>query len=172
MKTPAILIPLIAAVLWSSCSKEDSEAVPGLVENPTISNLPATVNKSQLLQLVNEVRQKGCQCGDTYYYPATKVTWNTQLELAAYNHSSDMYRNKYFSHTAPDGSNGGVRIDRVGYDWMAYGENIGTGYTSEHEVVDAWVKSPGHCKNIMNKAYKEMGVARVGNYWTQEFAAR
>ena len=172
MKTTTILIPLMAAVLLSSCSKEDSEAVPDLVENPTISNLPATVNKSQLLQLVNEVRQKGCQCGDTYYYPTTKVTWNTQLELAAYNHSSDMYRNQYFSHIAPDGSNGGVRIDRVGYNWMAYGENIGTGYTSEREVVDAWIKSPGHCKNIMNKAYKEMGVARVGNYWTQEFAAR
>ena len=55
---------------------------------------------------------------------------------------------------------------------MAYGENIATGYTSEREVVDAWIKSPGHCKNIMNKAYKEMGVARVGNYWTQEMASK
>jgi uncharacterized protein YkwD len=172
MKTAAILIPALAVLLISACKKEDAEAVPRLVENPTISSLPATVNKSQLLQLVNEVRQRGCQCGDTYYYPAAKVTWNSKLELAAYNHSSDMYQNKYFSHTAPDGSNAGVRIDRVGYNWLAFGENIATGYTSEREVVDAWIESPGHCKNIMNKAYTEMGVARVGTYWTQEFAAR
>lgn len=172
MKTTTILIPALAALLISSCKKEDVEAVPDLVENPTVSNLPSTVNKSQLLQLVNEVRQKGCQCGDTYYYPTTKVSWNSDLELAAYNHSSDMYQNKYFSHTGLDGSNPGMRIDQVGYKWMAYGENIATGYTSEREVVEAWLKSPGHCQNIMNKAYKEMGVARVGNYWTQEFAAK
>lgn len=172
MKTTAILISILGAVLFSACSKKDTEAVPALVENPTISNLPATVNRGQLLQLVNEVRQKGCQCGDTYYYPTTKVSWNSQLELAAYSHSSDMYQNQYFSHTGLDGSNAGVRIDRTGYNWMAYGENIATGYSTEQQVVDAWIKSPGHCKNIMNKAYKEMGVARVGNYWTQEFATR
>jgi uncharacterized protein YkwD len=172
MKATTILFLVLGTVLMGACSKEDTEAVPDLVENPTISNLPATVNKSQLLQLVNEVRQKGCQCGETYYYPTTTVSWNNQLEQAAYNHSSDMYHNKYFSHTGSDGSDAGVRIDRTGYNWMAYGENIATGYTTEKDVVDAWIKSPGHCRNIMNKAYKEMGVARVGNYWTQEFGAR
>jgi uncharacterized protein YkwD len=39
-------------------------------------------------------------------------------------------------------------------------------------VVDNWLKSPGHCKNIMNKAFKEVGVGRVGDYWTQNFGAR
>lgn len=172
MKATTILIPALAALLISSCKKEDVEAVPDLVENPTVSSLPTTVNKSQLLQLVNEVRQKGCQCGDTYYHPTTKVSWNSDLELAAYNHSSDMYKNKYFSHTGLDGSNPGMRIDKAGYNWIAYGENIATGHTTEREVVEAWIKSPGHCQNIMNKAYKEMGVARVGNYWTQEFGAK
>lgn len=172
MKATTILVPLLAAVLFSACKKEDVKAVPRLVEDPTISNLPSTVNKSQLLQLVNEVRQKGCQCGDTYYPSTTPVEWNSRLELAAYTHSSDMYRNKYFSHTGLDGSNPGVRIDRAGYHWMAFGENIATGYATERQVVDAWIKSPGHCQNIMNKAYKEMGVARVGDYWTQEFGAR
>ena len=55
---------------------------------------------------------------------------------------------------------------------MAYGENIATGYRTEKEVVKGWIASPGHCKNIMSKLYKEMGVARYGNYWTQEFGAQ
>ena len=172
MKATFILIPFVAAVLFSACKKEDVNTVPSLVEDPTISNLPSTVNRSQLLQLVNDVRQKGCLCGDTYYPSTTPVVWNSQLELAAYNHSSDMYRNKYFSHTGLDGSNPGARIDGAGYHWMHYGENIATGYTTERLVVDAWIKSPGHCRTIMNKDYKEMGVARVGDYWTQEFGAR
>jgi len=31
--------------------------------------------------------------------------------------------------------------------------------------------SPGHCANIMNKNFREMGVARVGDYWTQDFGS-
>jgi uncharacterized protein YkwD len=167
----ALLIPFLAAGLFGACKREDAAGVPRLVENPTISNLPATVNKSRMLQLVNEVRQKGCQCGDTYYYPAAPVRWNSLLELAAYRHSSDMYRNQYFSHAGLNGSSAGDRIDSAGYNWMTHGENIANGYTTEKEVADAWVKSPGHCRNIMDKA-KEMGVARAGTYWTQEFAAK
>lgn len=172
MKATFVLVPFTAAVLFSACKKEDVNAVPRLVEDPTISNLPSTVNKSQLLQLVNDVRQKGCQCGETYYPSTTPVEWNSKLELAAYTHSSDMFKNKYFSHTGLNGSDPGARIDGAGYRWRHYGENIAMGYTTERQVVEAWIKSPGHCRNIMNKDYKEMGVARVGDYWTQEFGAR
>jgi uncharacterized protein YkwD len=134
--------------------------------------VPATVNRTLMLQLVNDVRKRGCQCGDTYYYPALPLTWNDQLETAAYSHSSDMAKNKFFAHLAPDGSKAGQRIERAGYLWKAYGENIGQGYKTEKEMVAGWLASPGHCKNIMNKNFKEMGVARVGTLWTQTFARK
>jgi uncharacterized protein YkwD len=130
------------------------------------------VNKTLLLQLVNEVRKKGCQCGDTYYSPAPALSWNNQLEQAALVHSNDMYANNYFSHASKDGSKAGDRIDDAGYRWRTYGENIAFGYRTEREVVQGWIQSPGHCKNIMNKAYKEMGISRVGNFWTQVFATK
>ena len=138
--------------------------------DPIPKNAPVSLNKTIMLQLVNKARQAGCQCGDTYYYPAPAVKWNAQLEAAAFGHSTDMFKKGYFSHTAPDGTRGGDRIEREGYQWKAFGENIGTGYKTEKEVVQGWLKSPTHCKNIMNKAYKEMGVARVGTLWTQAFA--
>jgi uncharacterized protein YkwD len=137
-----------------------------------ISGDGASINKTVLLQLVNKVRQSGCTCAGKYYPPVPPVQWNEQLEKAALAHSRDMSAKKYFSHTAPDGSNGGVRIERAGYHWMAYGENIASGYKSEQEVISGWLSSPGHCKNIMNKNYREMGVARAGNYWTQTFGVR
>jgi uncharacterized protein YkwD len=172
MKANMLISSIVFALIASSCTKNDVTAPVHIVDDPTASTVPTTVNKSMMLDLVNEVRKAGCQCGDVYYNPAPPVTWNSSLELAAYTHSSDMYKNNYFSHIALDGSNGGVRIERAGYKWTAYGENIATGYTSERSVIDGWLKSSNHCKNLMNRNYKEMGVAKVGTYWTQEFAAK
>lgn len=147
-------------------------ASPASGPGPGSSNLPASINKTLLIQLVNEVRKKGCQCGGTYYPAVGAISWNSQLEQAALVHSSDMYGHNYFSHAAQDGSKAGDRIDNVGYRWRTYGENIAMGYRNEREVMQGWILSPGHCKNIMNKAYREMGVARVGDYWTQVFATK
>lgn len=133
---------------------------------------PRAINKTLLLQLVNDVRKKGCQCGDTYYPAAPVLSWNNQLEQAALLHSNDMYTKNYFSHADGKGSKAGDRIDGIGYRWRTYGENIAFGYRSEKEVVKGWLLSPGHCKNIMGKAFKEMGIARVGDYWTQVFATK
>jgi len=172
MRVTMELFSIAFALIISACTKEAPINSVGVTEPTTVSALPTSVNKSALLQLVNDVRKKGCKCGDTYYSPVPAVTWNDKLATAAYNHSEDMYKNKFFSHVAPDGSNAGVRIKRAGYPWIAYGENIATGYRTEKEVVQGWIESPGHCKNIMSKLFKEMGVARYGNYWTQEFGTK
>ena len=138
----------------------------------TIFLSSSSVNKTVLLQLVNDVRRKGCNCGNAYYAAAPALTWNDQLEKVAFIHSKDMFQNKYFSHTGSDGTGSGERIRNAGYNWRWYGENIAEGYPNEKEVVAGWLSSPGHCANIMNKNYKEMGVAKVGDYWTQVFATR
>ena len=155
------LLP-IYLLLFTSSGFNNSSAVP--VENQ--------VNKTVLLELVNKVRKNGCKCGDTWYPSAPAVTWNNQLEAAAAGHSKNMHQKKFFSHKGTDGSDGGDRIARTGYRWTAYGENIANGYLSEREVILGWLASPGHCRNIMNRKYKEMGVARMGRYWTQTFGAR
>lgn len=130
----------------------------------------STVNKAALLQLVNDARAKGCNCGSTYMQPVAPVTWNDKLEQAALIHSQDMNKNGYFSHTGSDGSSPASRVTSVGYQWSAIGENIAMGYPSEQAVMDAWLASEGHCKNIMNGVYTEMGTALDGKYWSQEFA--
>jgi uncharacterized protein YkwD len=129
-------------------------------------------NKAIVLSLVNEARRKGCQCGDTWYYPAAPLVLNARLDKAALAHSQDMQKKKYFSHVSPDGRKAGKRIQTQGYNWRAYGENIAHGYRSEKQVVEGWLSSPGHCRNIMNPAFKEMGIGRSGTYWTQTFGSR
>ncbi|HVK97255.1 MAG TPA: CAP domain-containing protein, partial [Flavisolibacter sp.] len=119
-----------------------------------------SLNKTLILQLVNQQRKAGCKCGDTYYSPAPAVKWSTELEIAALKHSIDMDDRNYFSHTSSSGTNPGARITGEGYKWRTFGENIAMGYPTEKDVVQGWVKSPGHCKNIMNKNFTEMGVGR------------
>lgn len=169
MKTHLLLAAFFYILAMSFCTSGTAQTVS---VTASLKTIPATVDRNKVLQLINSVRKKGCQCGDTYYYPASPLVWNTQLETAAYNHTADMAKNKFFSHAAPDGSRGGARLERAGYSWKTYGENIGEGYTNEKEMIAGWLASPGHCKNIMNKTYTEMAVARVGNLWTQEFGSR
>lgn len=134
-----------------------------------------TVNKDLLLNLVNQLRLEGCTCGSSYYPPVGKVVWSTVLEEVSLGHSEDMARNNYFSHKAKDGSLTQQRLERAGYNWQSYGENIYRtgGYSAtEEQVVKAWRDSPGHCSNLMGSHFKEMGVAEHKDYWTQVFGSQ
>ena len=68
------------------------------------------------------------------------------------------------------------RALRAGYKWRTIGENIASGQRTAQEAVQGWLDSPGHCANIMNAAFAEMGVGYAVNpargtlYWTQVLA--
>jgi uncharacterized protein YkwD len=131
----------------------------------------------RVLAAVNDARASARTCGDKSFPPAPPLTWNAQLGAAALAHSSDMVARRFFAHRAPDGSTVGERATREGYRWRIIGENIAVGQTSAGEVVAGWLASPGHCVNIMEPRFTEMGAAyairterfpgRV--YWTQAF---
>jgi len=172
---PLRIVPviLLASVLFFSCKKSDVVVDNSNTNgNTNISTNVYNVNRTTLLQLVNDIRKKGCTCGTTAMPPVGTVVWNDQLAKAAYDHSVDMNTHDYFSHTGLDGSSPGQRITAAGYHWTSYGENIANGYLNEQAVMNAWLGSEGHCKNIMNGGYKDMGVGRDGNYWTQIFATK
>lgn len=137
--------------------------------------------RAQFLSAVNQARSTGRMCGDEYWDAAPPVSWNDLLATASYLHSEDMALNELFSHAGSDDSDPGDRISREGYDWWTYGENIAVGYPSISEVMQGWLGSPGHCANIMNSDYQEIGAAFVegpyqGNpsalYWTFDLGSR
>ena len=134
--------------------------------------------REDALRLVNARRAAGASCGDEgSFAPAAPLGWHTRLELAAYGHSADMAANDYFSHTGLDGRSPADRVTAAGYDWRAIGENIAAGYPDVAAVVDGWMASPGHCANLMNPGFRDMGLAcaaragsRYGLYYTLELA--
>ncbi|HEX2864806.1 MAG TPA: CAP domain-containing protein, partial [Deinococcales bacterium] len=112
----------------------------------------------------------------TAYAAAAPLAWNSKLEAAALTHTQDMVKNNYFDHIGSDGSNPGTRATAAGYNWYTIGENIAAGYPDAASVMDGWLRSPGHCANIMNPNFKDIGVASVsggsyGTYWTMDLGA-
>ena len=165
------LAAIMLTTLLFSCKKNDvaGNKNPAEVQRPDFAY---GVKAANILDMVNQVRRSGCKCGDTDMPPVGELTWNDLLAQAAYWHSEDMKTNDFFDHAGSDKSKAGDRIKSAGYDWFAYGENIALGQPTETVVMNSWLQSEGHCKNIMNANFKEMGIGRVDNYWTQEFAAK
>jgi uncharacterized protein YkwD len=131
--------------------------------------------EAQALQRINTYRTAGASCGSRgSFAPATALAWNVPLITASTRHSNDMVANNFFSHTGSDGSNAGQRATAAGYAWTSWGENIAAGQQTVNAVVDAWMASPGHCANLMNPAFRDVGLACVKGtsanpyptYWT------
>lgn len=99
------------------------------------------------------------------------LSWNNWLESAALRHTRNMSNVGFLSHTGSDGSSASSRVTDTGYQWTRVTENIAQGYTSVSEVMTGWMNSSGHRTNILDAGVTEIGAARVGNYWTQVFAA-
>lgn len=105
----------------------------------------------------------------------TALTYDARLDGAAQAHADDMLANDYFSHTGLDGSTVGERVTAQGYVWSYVGENLGKGQTSEQQVLNGWVGSPGHHANNINPNFKNFGLGRAGTggdtRWVLVFAA-
>ncbi len=128
---------------------------------------------------INQLRAAGASCGSRgAFAPALPLRWNSLLTQAAASHSADMAAKDYFSHTSADGRTLTDRVDATGYAWSSLGENIAAGYATVDSVIDGWMHSDGHCANLMNPGFDEVGLAcvagasgsRYGHYWTQDLA--
>jgi uncharacterized protein YkwD len=133
--------------------------------------------KEQFLETINAARAKGCKCGTTRMRPAAPLTWSDVLTSTAREHAMDMAQNNYFDHNSIDGRSMQDRMVNGGYTFKGFqkyaiGENIAQGQESIGEVMTGWLKSPGHCKNLMNANFKEIGIFEYRYYWVQDFGGR
>jgi uncharacterized protein YkwD len=136
----------------------------------------ATV-RARVVELVNVARSKSRRCGRERFDTAPPLTSHRDLNDAAARHARDMARKKYFDHRGSDGSQPKDRVIRAGYQPRLTGENIAYGPVSAEEVVAGWLASPGHCANIMDSRFQQIGIGlssgskRGQIYWVQVFGA-
>jgi uncharacterized protein YkwD len=129
---------------------------------------PARV-RAVVLDQVNAARRKA---------GAPPLRANPLLDKAAQKHAEDMLARGYFAHESPGGGTVRERAKEAGYDWREIGENIAEGQLTVDEVMDGWMKSPGHRRNILDPGFTELGTGVVaakgkdGEYrvlWVQSF---
>jgi uncharacterized protein YkwD len=154
-----------------------------------------TVEKeNEYLKLINKARGQEQSCGEYGIYPAVAaLKWSTELYNASAEHSKDMAEQNFHKHIGSGketditasklhpgkGSTFDERIKSNNYNLTTGAENIAAGYSSTEEVIKGWIKSDGHCANLMNPNYEDVGMALYKKdgtdykyYWTQNFGAK
>ena len=165
----AWFMPAIATLftLGAASSAPAAEAVVGRESSRQV--------RARVVELVNEARSHARRCGRERFAAAPPLSVSRQLNDAAAGHARDMVRRKFFEHRGSDGSQPKDRVARAGYKPRLTGENIALGPESAEEVVAGWLDSPGHCANIMDSRFREIGVGLAAGkkrgqiYWVQNF---
>lgn len=120
--------------------------------------------EEQVLALCNKERAKA---------GAKPLTMNWQVQRVARIKSEDMRDNNYFSHTSPTYGTPFEMLKKFNISYKTAGENIAKGQKTPEAVVDSWMNSEGHRKNILNASFKELGVGyatgKGTTFWTQIF---
>ena len=167
--------------MWKIAVKYEVGLDEIIAANPTVQN-PALIYPGQVLQipepeqavrsyeqevirLVNEIRvQNGLKT----------LSEDWELSRVARFKSQDMKENQYFSHTSPVYGSPFEMMKNFGLTYQSAAENIAKGQKTPQAVVNVWMNSSGHRKNILNASFTRIGVGYVkeGNYWTQMFIGK
>ena len=120
---------------------------------------PVPSQVSEVLDLVNAERAKN---------GLAPLTLDTELTSNANVRAKEIV--EVFSHTRPNGES---CFTAVTVDWMHIGENIAMGYPTAEAVMDGWMNSEGHRKNILSGDFTKIGIGVYSSggtlYWVQLF---
>ncbi|WP_442636629.1 CAP domain-containing protein [Rossellomorea marisflavi] len=152
--------------------KAQQQQAPAKQDQPKQSEQKASDESGQLSQYEQKVVELTNQERAKQGLPALKV--DAELSKVAKEKSKDMQKNNYFDHNSPTYGSPFDMMKQFGIQYKAAGENIAQGQQTPEEVVQAWMNSEGHRKNIMSSDYTHIGVGYVeeGNYWTQQFISK
>ena len=99
---------------------------------------------------------------------------NNRLNKIAIVKAKDMAREKKMSHTSKKFGATFNLIKKENIHFTKAAENIASGHKTPEFVVERWLKSKGHHKNILGKDYRFIGIGKASDnegklYWVQIF---
>lgn len=92
------------------------------------------------------------------------VKENSLLSAAAEAKVNDMFKNNYWAHISPQGVEPWTFVSEKGYKYQHAGENLARDFSNSKDVVAAWMASPTHKQNLLDRRYKDMGIAVKDGY--------
>jgi uncharacterized protein YkwD len=116
-------------------------------------------SESSLRKLEQQIFQKVNVARDENQAP--QLSWKEELASEARRHAGNMAARRFFSHEDPKRGDISKRLDTSGINWSRCAENI---YREQglpnpaDDAVQAWLRSSGHRKNMLDGGFAETGV--------------
>lgn len=109
----------------------------------------------------------------------SKLTPDARLDDAATRYARDMMARGFFAHRDPDGATATERVRATGFAIRhSVAENLAKGVFTPEEVIERWLASDGHRRNLLRPGRWSLGVGiasrlhsdEVEVIWVQVFA--
>jgi len=165
-----LMIAVVPFIFLVGCGGNNSDNNSDLRELPEQPAYVASFER-QVFDLTNTERVN---------YGLTPFLWHDVLSRVSRDHSIDMARGNFMSHTGSDGTSARQRMENAGLNVAngvtGWSENVARGQRTPEAVVTAWMNSTGHRANILNENRTHLGVGfayfsgdSMPTYWTQKF---
>ncbi|PIP74849.1 MAG: hypothetical protein CO135_02970 [Candidatus Levybacteria bacterium CG_4_9_14_3_um_filter_35_16] len=127
---------------------------------PSVLGISSDITVSDLLNLTNQKRTEN---------GLPPLSINQRLSNAASSKARNMFTENYWAHISPGGTTPWSFIRSAGYSYVYAGENLAKGFTNSQDVVNAWMASPSHRKNVLSGNYNNVGFSiQTGNLVGEE----
>lgn len=146
---PHILSHRMLALLSLLLLTVKISAISLVAISPAVLVEASAITSSTVISLANSARTEG---------GLSALTSNSVLAKAAQSKANDMLARQYFAHNTPTGETPWSFIKAAGYSYITAGENLAIDFSEAESVQTAWMNSPGHRANIMNKSFQEIGI--------------
>ncbi|EKD85972.1 MAG: hypothetical protein ACD_37C00549G0001 [uncultured bacterium] len=117
---------------------------------PSILGVSTSIKVEELLVLTNAEREKA---------GIKELKLDPALSQAALKKAENMFQMNYWAHNAPDGTTPWVFIRNAGYNYVYAGENLGRGFSTSQDLVNAWMASESHRANLLSSSFGDVGFA-------------
>lgn len=138
-----LMMYLIFALVLTFVFKNTGVNVLGFATDVTVE---------KIYQLTNQEREKN---------NLPPLALNDCLSQAAHKKAEDMFAKDYWAHFSPTGTTPWDFMINAGCKYEYAGENLAKNFLFSDGVVTAWMNSPSHKENIVNKNYTQVGYAIV-----------
>ena len=140
----------------SNPQKEETDLKDSSIKNHQLIDF-----ELEVIRLTNEVREK---------HGLKPLQADPALSYVARKKSDDMVSLQYFDHYSPTFGTLFQMLDFFGIQYSYAGENLAYGFRTPEKVMDAWMESDGHRKNVLKDIYTHIGVGynEKGHYWTMQ----
>lgn len=142
----AIVIYCLAMLLIAGVFRFLPKVVPGVL------GYASDITVKDLLTYTNARRKDA---------GLSELRLNSALTSAAHQKAEDMFKDQYWAHISPDGTEPWDFILGQNYDYIYAGENLAKNFSNSKDVVEAWMKSTSHKENLLSPNYDEIGFAVV-----------